>query len=314
MVLHVTTGGWQGDQGGGWNQDPYGQQQYGPPYDPYGQYQQDPHGGTAYQPYPGFGEPPPPKKSKLPIVLSLIAIVAIVGGVVAIVLLNRDDNPQPAANTGPVTSSSGKPATPTRPPATSRRPPSSGANPAPKEGWSAVACADGTCGYQIPPDWKKTTEKKDSGLAGLQFGDGAEFGTYECGGAPYFRGFSASSIVQSKTGAELDVNKVVTDFANSFASKYYNNPKIDLPAPQATTVGSRKAATATAKLAVQPTKPECEATAGEVAVLGVAIEQGGKVTGVRVLVVVNDLEGGPADPKPLPDPLAEEMLETLTVK
>jgi hypothetical protein len=311
----VTTGGWQGDQGGGWNPpDPYGQPQYGPAYDPYGQYQQDPYGQTAYQPYPGFGEPPPPKKSKLPIILSLITIVAIVGGVVAIVLLNRDDDPQPAANTGPITTSSGKPATPTRPPTTSRRPPSSGAAPAPKTDWATIQCADGSCSYQVPPDWKKTAEKKDSGLAGLEFGDGAEVGTYECGGAPYFRGFSASNVVQSKTGAELDVTKVVSDFANSFANKYYANPKIDVPDPVATTVGGKKAATVTAGLTVQPTKPECEATVGEVAVVGVALEQNGKVAGVRVLVVVNDLEGGPADPKPLPDPLADQILETLTVK
>jgi hypothetical protein len=310
----VTTGGWQGGDQGGWNPDPYGQQQpqYGPTYDPYGQYQQDPYGGTAYQPYPGFGEPPPPpKKSKLPIILSLIAIVAIVGGVIAIVLLNRDSNPQPAANTGPVGSSSGKPVTPPKVPGSTRRPPSSAAKPP-----SDFACADFTDksgSYCTPKDWKPSTEPKDSGLD-VQFKDVKEVGTYDCGGGSYFRGFAASSEVQSKSGAELDVSKVVNDFADSFSNKYYNSPKIDLPGPHETTVGGHKAAAVTAKVTVQPTKPDCEATSGEVAVLGVAIEEGGKITGVRVLVVVNDLEGGPADPKPLPDPLAEQILDSLSLK
>lgn len=313
----MTTGGWQGGDQGGWNPDPYGQQQqpqYGPAYDPYGQYQQqDPYGATAYQPYPPFGEPPPPpKKSRLPIILSLVAIVAIVGGVIAIVLLNRDSNPQPAANTGP--SSSEKPATPTKLPGTSRRPPSSGANPPKPGGGLTIEFADGSGSYQVPADWKKTAEKRDSGLADLQFGDGAEVGTYTCGGSNYFRGFSASNQVQSKSGAELDVSKVATDFANSFSTKYYANPKIDLPEPQQTNVGNKKVAIVTAKLTIQPTKPDCEATSGEVAVLAVGIENAGKVESVRVVVVVNDLQGGPADPKPLPDPLAEDILDSVSVK
>jgi hypothetical protein len=323
------TGGWQGDQGGGYGggwqphqdpyqqpqQDPYQQPQYGPPYDPYAQYRQDPYAGQAYPAYgPGFGEPPPPpKKSRLPIVLSIIAIVAIIGGVVAIVLLNRKDDPAPAANAGPSTSN--RPASPSKapPPGTSRRPPTSGAKPPPtKDGWTTVNLSDGTGSYQTPSDWKASPTKKDSGL-GVQFGDVTEAGTYDCGGHSYFRGFTASSEVQGKDGAELDVNKAVTDFANAFAGKYYNSPKIDLPSPTATTVTGKKAATVTAKLTVTPTSAECEATSGEVAVVGVAIEKGGKVTGVRMLVVVNDLAGGPATPKPLPDPLAEEILGTLTV-
>lgn len=313
----MTTGGWQGDQGGGWNQDPYGQPQYGPSYDPYGQYQQDPNAGTGYQPYPGFGEPPPPpKKSKLPIVLSIIAIVAVVGGVVAIVLLNRGDDPQPAANTGGSSSSSSAPGSQSQsklPGPTSKRS-TSATKPPTKDGWVTVELTDKSGTYQVPQDWKAAAEPKDSGVEGIQFADVREVGTYSCGGGTYFRGFTASSQVQSKTGAELDVSKVVTDFATSFSTKYFNNPKIDLPAPAEVTLGAQKAAMVTAKLTIQPTKPDCEATSGEVALIGVGIENGGKVAAVRVLVVVNDLEGGPADPKALPDPLAEEILETLSLK
>ena len=320
-IVREVTGGWQGNQGGGYGgdwqpqQDPYGQQQYGPPYDPYGQYQQqDPYAAQGYPGYdPGFGQGPP-KKSKLPIVLSIVAIAAVVGATVTIILLNRDDS-SPSA--GPVANSSSAakpPSSPSKPPSTSRRPPTSGtaSKPTPKDGWTTISLTDGTGTYQVPADWKKSTEKKDSGL-GVQFADVTESGVYDCAGHSYFRGFAASSEVQGKDGAELDLNKAVTDFANSFAGKYYNSPKIDLPTPKETTVSGKKAATATAKLTVTPLNPECEATSGEVAVTGAAIEKSGKIVGVRLLVVVNDLEGGPATPKPLPDPLAEEILETLSL-
>jgi hypothetical protein len=312
------TGGWQDNQGygggqeygGGWQpqQDPYAQPQYGPPYDPYGQYpqqQQDP-----YQNYPGWGEPPPPKKSKLPIVLSIIAIVAIVGGVVAIVLLNRNDDPKPAADVGPSTTN--RPATPSKVPplgSNTRKPPSSGAKPPTKADFTPKEFADKSGGYATPADWQDSPEPKDSGIANIQFSDVREVSTYDCGGSKYFRGFSASTVVQSKTGAELDPNKVATDFANAFATKYYGpTPKIDAPTPTSATVGGKKGATLTAKVTVTPTKPECEATNGEVAVVTVPVQGG-----VRVLVVVDDLVGGPANPKPLPDSTAEDILASLSV-
>src|SRR5262249_6922236 len=128
-----------------------------------------------------------------------------------------------------------------------------------------------------------------------------------------FRGFTAGGEVQAKDGSQLDLNKTVTDFANSFAGRYYNNPKVTVGTPDSTTVSGQDAATVTAKLTVQPAKPECEATSGEVAVAAAAIKEGDKLVGVRLLVVVNDLAGGPSTPPALPDPLAEEILTTFSV-
>jgi hypothetical protein len=319
--------GWQGNEGG-WNpqQDPYGQQYGADPYggqqfggqqyDPYAQqpqYGSDPYAQQYGMPYQGFGPPPPEKKSKLPIVLSIVAIVAIVGAVVTIVLLNRDDSSPEA---GPVANSSTAkppPSSQSRPPSTSRRPPSSSSNKPPtKEGWTAIS---GTgLNYEVPPGWTAEPAERKSGLEGVTFKGGAEFGNYDCGGATYFRGFAASGDVQSKSGGTLDLNKTIGDFANGFAGEYYRSPKIELGAPASKTVDGLKAAALTAKLTVTPTKPECEATTGEVAIVGVLVEQDGKPVGVRMLVVVNDLTGGPADPPGLPDPIAEEILETVSVQ
>jgi hypothetical protein len=328
---HVT--GWQGNEGG-WNpqQDPYGQQhgadpyggqqyggqpQYGQPQDPYGgaygqqQYGSDPYAQQYGMPYQGFAPPPPEKKSKLPVVFSIVAIVAIVGAVVTIVLLNRGDDANPSA--GPAGSSSAvkPPSSSSRPPSTSRRPPSSSRRPDTKDGWTAIS---GTgLDYQVPPGWKTATEDRESGITGVTFKGGAEAGPYDCGGDHYFRGFTATGDVQSKTGDALDLNKTITDFANGFAGHYYRSPKIEVGSPASKTVDGHKAAALTAKLTVTPTRPGCEATTGEVAIVGVLVEESGKPAGVRMLVVVNDLAGGPADPPGLPDPMAEEILDTVTV-
>jgi hypothetical protein len=181
-----------------------------------------------------------------------------------------------------------------------------------KEGWTTITMVGGT--YQVPPEWQKSTQKRRSGVTGVDFDDGAVFGSYDCSGNSYFRGFAASGEVQGRSGSVLDLNKTVADFATAFVNEYYRpGPKIDAPAPSATTVGGHKAARLTAKLTVTPADPQCEATTGEVAIIGVEIQKDGKPAGVRMLVVVNDLSGGPDDPPALPDPLAEEILGTVSV-
>jgi hypothetical protein len=332
IVRGVT--GWQGNEGGyggGWNpqQNPYGNQQYGgqPQYgaDPYGgqqygadpyaqpQYGADPYNpynqqGTSQYPAGGWGPPPQKERSKWPIIASIVAIVAIVGAVVTIVLLNRDDETPAASNTGSTSSSKPAPNTKSSAPPSSRRTPPTSNKPSPDE-WVSVAGPGMT--YKVPPDWKRDTTTRDCGL-GVTFTGGAVAGNYKCNNNDYFRGFTASADIQGKDGAPLDLNKTVTDFGQSFAKKFYPNPQTDRNAPKSTTVDGKKAATLRVLLNIpQPPNPECDARAGEVMVLGVLMEEPGKPAGVRMLVVVNDLNGGPADPKPLPDELAGEIVETV---
>jgi hypothetical protein len=322
--------------GGGWNpqQDPYGSggqygggQQYGAdPYSGGGQYGADPYGGQQYgaDPYGtgqqaygqptyggGFGPPPPPKKSKLPIVLSIVGIVAVVGTVVTIVLLNRGEDPAPAAGpTNPPsasksTSKGGTPPT-SRKPTSTKKPGGTG-------NWLEIDnSTDAGLKYQVPSDWKKSAEKRDTGL-GVEFTGGAVFGEYNCGGSNYFRGFAASGDVQGKDGADLDLNETVKDFAESISTKYYTKPKLDSGSPKSSTVDGKKAATLTIKLTPEVAKAECDATSGEVAIIGVLLQETGKPAGVAMLVVVNDLDGGPSTPEALPDDLAEQILETVKV-
>jgi hypothetical protein len=340
MVRVVT--GWQGSdgppQGGGWGQpqdpyggDPYGGNPYGDPYggnpyggDPYGgnPYGQTPYGQGAYgQPQygqqGGFGQPggfgfdEPPKRSKLPIVLSVIAIVAVVGAVVTIVLLNRGEDPAPAASTTTSTSakpSSRNPSTPSRPPSR----PSTGKPKPGKDGWKTIENPAAELRYQVPEAWKESTQPIETGIPGIQFGGVAEVDPYQCGGKTYTRGFVASGDVQAKDGGEIDLNKTVTDFARALGQAYYSaTPKVDVPAPKGSTVDEKKAAALTAKVTQQPTAPECQAATGEVAIVGILLEEDGKPAAVAMLAVVNDLSGGPATPASPPDELAEDILTTV---
>jgi|SRR3954469_20682795 hypothetical protein len=350
MVQRVT--GWQGNDGGqgGWQQPPWNggnQPQQGEPYDqnphgyhagpqgtaPYSQpgpyqsgpYQtggfpaQNPYGTDPwsaqeqlgqYNPYGGYPDfsPEPPKRSKLPMILGVLAIVIIVGAVVAIVLVNRNGGGNTA---NPPATSSEKP----DPTSKSDEPTSPSSNePGGHDGWQTIDnTADASLTYQVPPDWKKSDAKRASGLD-VDFTGSAEYGVYDCQGASYVRSFAASGDVQSKEGADLDLNKTVTDFAKSFGTGYYKDTaKVDVGTPEETEVGGKKAVKITAPVTPKVSVPKCEAAKGEIAIIGVLLEDDGQPAGVAMLVVVSDAQGGPDDPKPLPADVAQDILDSARV-
>jgi hypothetical protein len=67
----------------------------------------------------------------------------------------------------------------------------------------------------------------------------------------------------------------------------------------------------TAKVKLNVTKPNCQASEGEVALVGVQLAAEGQPKGVAMLAVVNDVAGGPADPKCLDTSLTQEILSTV---
>jgi hypothetical protein len=268
--------GWQSGDGGqgNWNQPPFGpdphtnqygtdpyanQNPYANPYeanpyagaDPYGgqqqQYQYPPTGGF---PAPGYGPPPPPpKRSKLPMILSLVAIVIIIGAVVTIVLVNRQDN-QPVAQNDPTTTSSSQ----------SKSSPKSSDSTSPGNGehddWLSIDnTADSGLTYQVPSDWKQSTETRSSGL-GIDFSGTADYGVYDCEGKSYVRTFAASGDVQGKDGKDLDLATTLEDFAKSFGTTYYGaDAVVTVDTPKDTKVDGKTAMTVTAKVKQTVTAP-----------------------------------------------------------
>jgi len=294
------TGGFPA-QGGGYGADPYAPDPYA--QNQYGQY--NPYGG-------GFPEPdfsPGPKRSRTPMILGVLAIVIIVGAVIAIVLVNRNSDDNTAS---PPASSSEQPA-PRSPEKSSEEPPSS-SEPGGQEGWQSIDnTADSGLTYQIPPDWKKSDSTRPSGLD-VDFTGTGEYGVYDCQGGSYVRSFATSGDVQAKSGSDLDLNKTVSDFAKSFGTTYFKDTaKVDLGSPEQIEVSGKKAVKLTAPVTPRVGVPKCEAAKGEVAIIGVLVEEGGKPAGVAMLAVVSDVEGGPDDPKPLPTDVAQDILATARV-
>lgn len=336
--------GWQGNDGGqgDWNQNqnqPFGPEpgtnQYGT--DPYlnqpNQYGADPYAGGGYdqqhaqhnpytQPYPqyqtggfpaqGYGPPPPPPpRSKLPMILSLVAIVIIIGAVVAIVLVNRKDSQQ-TADPQPNSSSSAPKTSPSERQPSERNPSSTGGGGG--DDWIPIDnTADSGLTYEVPADWEASSTPRASGL-GVDFTGNADYGNYDCEGSGYVRTFAASGDVQGKSGEDLDLKATMTDFANSFAKLYYGeDATIDVPAPTETEIDGKPALTLTAKITPKVTKPACQATEGEVAMVGILLETDGKPKGVAMLAVVNDLAGGPETPKPIAASVSQDILKTVKV-
>ncbi len=307
------TGGFPA-QGAGYGADPYAQDPYAQNQYPQNQYGPDPYG--QYNPYQGGGfpepdfSPGPPKRSKTPMILGVLAIVIIVGAVVAIVLVNRNGDGQTASPTG---GSSEQPPPRSAEKSSAEPPPSSG-EPGGQDGWQTIDnIADSGLTYQIPPDWKKSESARPSGLD-VEFTGTAEYGVYECQGGSYVRSFATSGDVQAKGGSDLDLNKTVTDFAKSFGTTYFKETaEVDVGAPEEIEVSGKKAVRVTAPVTPRVSVPKCEAAKGEIAIIGVLIEEQGKPSGVAMLAVVSDVDGGPDDPKALPTDVAQDILATARV-
>ncbi len=223
-----------------------------------------------------FTELPPPTRSLLPAILSVIAIAVIVGTVIAIGVMNRNDGtPEavPAVTAAPVTSAS-----------------------------SAVVNTAARLTYQVPGDWVASDKAVD--VLGVRFTGAAEYGGYDCAGAHRVRARVVGAAAQRTAGKPLDPESTAAAFANAFAEASYPGAKIDAPTNGKTQVDGREAAVVTAKVSLKADAP-CLPTRAEVTVL--AVELG---PGAALLVITNDLAGGPDSPRALPGPIAHTIIES----
>ncbi len=274
--------GWHGDQGpGGWEQA-HGY-----------------NGPTAAQ--GGVGGPPPPP-SRLPAVLGTTAIAVVVATVITFVLVNRDSGDEQGS--APSTSVSTAPSRPpsTTPTRTTSRPPTSSPRTTttrPPTGGTIDNTA-ARLSYRVPADWKSDPAATNK-VAGVDFTGAAVYGAYQCGGSGYSRTFAVSAAVQNPKDKDLTATKAATAFAKSFGAEFYPGSTVAEPQARATEVDGKKAVLAVARVTPKPSAPACEATAGEVSVLAVDLDNAtaDKPNGIALLVITSDLAGGPAAPKPL---------------
>ncbi|MCP3797860.1 hypothetical protein NLX83_01165 [Allokutzneria sp. A3M-2-11 16] len=225
-------GGGQDQQGqGGWGGYPQQQPQQQPQPQwgqqaPQQQPQQPQYGGFGQGGYGGLGafgqQQPPPNKSKRnkAILFSALGVVLVAAIVVTVVLLTNGNSPQ----AGPTTTTPAGPTTTTKAIA---KPPEPINEAAKNPGWKIVPNLITRLVYEVPAAWKPapTGETRSAaGAAGIN--TIATLGSYQCGGATYSRGVTGMVTIRPLEGKPgLEAGKVATDFANGYASSFYEFSK-----------------------------------------------------------------------------------------
>ncbi|MDQ3404837.1 MAG: hypothetical protein M3548_15850 [Actinomycetota bacterium] len=231
------------------------------------------------------------RQAKLPAILSIIAIIVIVGTVITIVLINRDVAGGKAV---PRVSSTASPSAPpsTRVSATSvTRPPTDR---------RVVENRSARLSYSVSAEWTEQPSAKFEVL-NVAFTGVATYGNYRCDGKEHTRGTAASAAVQNTQDKELDPQRTAEAFAKAFTDRAYPGAQTDAPTTRASEIAGKKAVLVIAK--VRPKASGCTAGAAMVAVLAVDLDNATATTprGLALLVITNDLDGGPATPEPLPE-------------
>ena len=233
-------------------------------------------------------QPPPRSRAQTAVIAgSIAAIVAVVAAVVVIVLTHRGTGGQAGRPTGvpPRSTTSSSSSGTSSATTSSTTAPTSGT-----AGWHQVAGTSAAgLTYSVPPGWTDSTKSRSTGR-GEQWGGVAEFGTYQCPGGRYTRGFVAGG--KPPSGDAADLGKLATSYAKALATHWYPDPRTVAGEPQQRQVDGHDAVQVTAKLTIQPQNPDCDADTAEVVVLAVHLDNG-----VGMLAAVDDLERRPREPR-----------------
>ncbi|MCG8914756.1 hypothetical protein L6E12_02955 [Actinokineospora sp. PR83] len=234
--------------------------------------------------------------------------------------MNRSSDPVagPQTSSAPPATSTGNPApTSSLPgPTTSGRPTTS-ARPTTTApgGGTTVDNAAARLAYRVPAGWRVDGSSTVEVL-GVEFSGSATAGPYNCAGADHSRAFAVSAAVQNSNKQTVDPAKAANSFATAFAEKFYpQGTVVGAPAVEEGQRGGKKSVTLTANVSTKPTTPDCEASGAAISVLAVDLDNAtaDHPSGVALLVVVRDRAGGPADPAPVPDPVAADILDSAEV-
>ncbi|SDJ22821.1 hypothetical protein SAMN05192558_109280 [Actinokineospora alba] len=217
----------------------------------------------------------------MPATLSIIAIIAIVGTVIAIGVINRNGGTPEA-----VPALTPAPATRSAPPST-----------------SSIVNTPARLTYAVPTDWVASNDAVE--VLGVSFTGVAEYGVYDCAGTRRSRARVVGAAAQSKSAKPLDPESTAAAFAKAFADTYYPGARVDSPATESTLVDGKKAVVVTAKISPKAAEA-CLPKDAEVTVLATGLGD----RGAALLVVTNDLAGGPDSPKSLPGATTRKIIES----
>ncbi|MBB5955636.1 hypothetical protein FHS29_002217 [Saccharothrix tamanrassetensis] len=280
-----------GNQPGHGNQPGYGDQQYGAGY-----------GGLGV--FSGGDEPPPEKsKGKLWLVIGVVVLLLVGGGLTTFLVLRSDGTQTTANSSSPqptTTTSAAKPTTTTKPAGPSCKPA--------RTDWNCLPVESLSYSYDVPKGWAPTSGAADvQGMKDVRLTGLTVYGVYECGGARYNRGSTGGVVVP-----QTDLATVAKDFAQKLGTQYYSSGKsvdVKLSEPKAVKLpnGSKPEIEGVqVDATVTSNGNDCLASKGMVRIL---VLKGS--TGFHVFMANGDLEGGPADPKPVTEADLQAMVDSV---
>lgn len=243
--------------------------------------------------YQGFGlysgQPPgpPPRKNRTGLIIGLVlGLVAVVGAVAVILVINHKDD---STTADPGKTSSAPPTTTT----TTTKSTGPAGPTATNPGWTVIKNTDLLFAYEVPPGWTtQTTPAPSKALPAASLNFVAALTPYPCAGSTYSRG-----VVGSFKLPKGGIDAALLDVANKLGNEYYNSAtskqvQVGQPTPvtRSTSDGTVVKGSQIDTI-VTTSGSECLATKGKLTVL--ALESPNDFV---VLVVNGDLEGGPASP------------------
>ncbi|MGX7823533.1 hypothetical protein ACTG9Q_00405 [Actinokineospora sp. 24-640] len=227
--------------------------------------------------------------STLPAIIGITAIIAIVGAVIAIVVLHGGGE-------------------------------SGVAVPAPQQTTAPPGAIDidnqaARLSYRVPQSWTPMPDAAPEVL-GVEFTGAASFGLYPCGGAEYSRAFAVSAAVQSSGNAELSPRATAERFAAEFAATYFTGARPGTVEAGTAEIDGHAAVLVTLPLEIDAEDPLCQATGGLISVVAVDLDNAASADkpGVAMLVIVSDSEGGPDEPAPLPEDDIRSVIASVRVR
>lgn len=318
-------GGWgpqgqgQPQQGYGTPEQGYGAQgygqgyggQYGQGYDPQGYgpqgYPQQDHGQQGFgASYGGLGvfsggeEPPRKNKTKLWLAVGAVVVLLAAAGVTTFVLTRDDDSPvaQPSNSSIPPATTSST----TRPTTTTPADPDATCEPV-KPGWNCLPVPSLSYSYDVPKGWSPTPGAAVvRGMDGVQLTGLSLVDAYDCGGEDFTRGGAGGVIVP-----QTDLAAVGKDFAQKLGTQFYSSApqsEVEVGEPKPVKLGNIEGVQVDA--VVTTSGDECLATKGAVKVLVLKGDRG-----YHVFFANGDLEGGPAQPKPVAEADLQAMVDSV---
>jgi hypothetical protein len=169
--------------------------------------------------------------------------------------------------------------------------------------------------YRVPAGWRTSPGGPETSAGGVALDGVATGERYICGGRGHHRATVGSTFLVRRDGVDARPEDAARDFGPMFATSFYGTgATATASAPAPLTVGAL--AGSTSLVTVHPAaEAGCTGLTGRLTVLALPTTRRGAAggTGVLLLVVQHDAEGGPSSPAPVDGSVVSGILSSVRV-